>query len=100
MRKILIRISIVILVMAVVFSGILAFGLSYMKKHIDYSMDEELFLHAKKDQTIYYYALNKQGKLTEVYKSSGIAKKEWTDFLDAGKYIKLGFIAMEDRDFY
>jgi len=100
MKKIIKRIAVIITVIAILtvaFSGLL---LAYARKNIDYNSDEELFRKAKDDQTIYYYAYDRNGELTEVYKSSKSSIREWTDFADIGENLKMGFLAAEDRRFY
>ena len=100
MKKIILRITVVITVMALIASLFLGIGLLYAKKNIDYHSDEELFKKAKEDQTVYYYAYDKYGNLEEVYKSSQNSMREWTNFEDVGDNLKQGFLAMEDRKFY
>ena len=100
MKKIILRITVVITVLALLSSIFVGIGLLYAKKNIDYHSDEELFKKAKADQTVYYYAYDKNGHLEEVYKSSKDSMREWTDIEDVGENLKQGFLAMEDRKFY
>ena len=100
MRKIILRITVLIIVVAVL-TGICLIGASaYVNRNIDYEFDEELFRKAKEEQTVYYYAYDRYGNLTEVYTSVSTSMREWTDFSDISEYLKSGFIAMEDRKFY
>ena len=100
MKRVIFRIAVIILIITLSLSAFLGATVLYAKKNIDYSFDEELFKKAKEDQTVYYYAIGRDGGLEEVYKSVRNSMREWTDFSDIGEYLKLGFIAMEDRDFY
>jgi penicillin-binding protein 1A len=100
MKRVIFRITVIILIITLSLSAFLGVTVLYAKKNIDYSFDEELFKKAKEDQTVYYYASGRDGGLEEVYKSVRNSMREWTDFSDIGEYLKLGFIAMEDRDFY
>ena len=100
MKKIIIRITVIITVFTLLTTLFIGVALLYARRNIDYHSDEELFKKAKEEQTIYYYAYNKQGKLEEVYKSSKNSIREWTDFEEIGEYLKKGFLAMEDRKFY
>ena len=100
MKKIFIRIAIAILIVSLlvaIFGGV---AIAYAGKNIDYDLDRELFEKAKEDKTTYYYAFGEGGELIEVYKSAKETVKEWADFDTVSRYLKLGFIAMEDRDFY
>lgn len=100
MKKILLRIALIITVFALITAIFGGVALAYVNRSIDYAVDRELFEKAKEDKTIYYYAYNSGGELTEVYKSAKETVREWVDFDRVGKEIKLGFIAMEDREFY
>ena len=100
MKKIILRTTVIVAVLALLGSFFTGIGLLYAKKNIDYHSDEELFKKAKEDQTVYYYAYNKNGDLEEVYKSSKNSMREWTDLEDVGENLKQGFLAMEDRKFY
>ena len=100
MKKIFIRIAIAILIVSLlvaIFGGV---AIAYAGKNIDYDLDRELFEKAKEDKTTYYYAFGEGGETIEVYKSAKETVKEWADFDTVSRYLKLGFIAMEDRDFY
>lgn len=100
MRKIILRITVIITIFALLSSVFIGIGLLYAKKNIDYHSDEELFKKAKEDQTVYYYAYNKSGEISEVYKSNKNSMSEWTDFDEIGEDLKNGFLSMEDRKFY
>lgn len=100
MKKFILRLTVIITILALLSGLFIGLGLLYAKKNIDYQSDEELFKKAKEDQTVYYYAYDKNGKLEEVYKSSKNSMREWTDFDDVGDNLKKGFLAMEDRKFY
>ncbi len=92
--------ALTVTLISIIISGALGSLIIYARRNIDYDVDEELFRSAKDDKTVYYYAYNINNELIEVYKSSSNNVREWTNFEDCGKYIKLGFIAMEDRDYY
>ena len=100
MKKIILRITVIITVFALLSGTFIGVGLLYAKKNIDYHSDEELFKKAKEEQTVYYYAYNKDGELEEVYKSSKNSMREWANFEDIGDNLKKAFLAMEDRKFY
>ncbi len=100
MKKVLIFATVLITVIAILTALLSGAAIVYARKNIDYGFDEELFAKAKEDQTVYYYAYNSTGALTEIYKSSKNSIREWTRFEDIGANLKAGFIAMEDREFY
>ena len=100
MKKILLRIALFIAVIAVLTSIIGGVAIAFAGKNIDYALDRELFEKAKEDKTVYYYAYNNNGELIEVYKSAKETVREWVNFDSVSDMIKLGFIAMEDREFY
>lgn len=72
----------------------------YVGKNVDFEMDEVLFSKASEEDTIYYYAYDKNGNLEEVWKTFGKEKREWVELSDVSKYVKEGFISVEDRAFY
>lgn len=100
MKKVLMRLAVFITVFSVILSVFCGIGVAYAKKNIDFDLDEALFQKAKEDQTVYYYAYKTNGELTEVYKSSRDTVREWVDFDEISNELKLGFLAMEDREFY
>ena len=100
MKRILIRIALIITVISILTAAFSGAAVAYANKNIDYDLDKELFEKAKEDKTVYYYAYDRDGELTEVYKSARESVREWVSFEETGRYLKLGFIAMEDRDFY
>ena len=100
MKKFLIVVAVITLVATMLASSLIGIGLIYAKKNIDFTFDEELFKQAKEEQTVYYYAYDKNGVLNEIYKGAKNTVREWTDFKDIGENLKLGFIAAEDRKFY
>lgn len=100
MKRVIFRITVIILIITLSLSAFLGASLLYARRNIDYEFDEELFKKAKDEQTVYYYAAGRDGGLEEVYKSVKNSMREWTDFSDICEYLKSGFIAMEDRDFY
>ena len=100
MRKFIKYTSIVIICITIITILVFSSLILVAKKSIDYSFDENLFIKAKEDHTVYYYAYDSSSELVEVYKSSLGGKKEWTDFSLISDKIKRGFIAMEDRRFY
>ena len=99
MKKILLRIALLIAVIAVLTSIIGGVAIAFAGKNIDYALDRELFEKAKEDKTVYYYAYTNNGELIEVYKSAKETVREWVNFDSVSNMIKLGFIAMEDREF-
>ncbi len=101
MKKTVIKIGAVLLILTVIF-GIVVMGLvAFAEKNIDYELDEMLFEGAKCDTAATYYAYDKDGELTEVYKSlNGTSKREWVHLDEVGHYLKNGFLAVEDREFY
>lgn len=100
MKKVLIRLAVFVTVFTLVLSFFGGIGVAYVKKNIDFELDEALFQRAKEDHTVYYYAYNEEGDLSEVYKSSRDTVREWVDFDEISNAFKLGFLAMEDREFY
>ena len=100
MKKRIILVTAVIAVFALICSILLGSFVLFAKKRINYEFDEELFMKAKDDKTVYYYAYNSVGELSEVYKGVKNEKREWTSFQDVSLNLKLGFLAMEDREFY
>ena len=100
MKKVLIRIASVIFIICFLLTIVSVSVIAYTGKNINYDLDEALFDKAGMDQTIYYYAYDKTGELVEVYKSSSDTIKEWASFDEISENVKLGFIAMEDREFY
>lgn len=100
MKKFLIRIFVIITVFSIFISMLSGGIIVYAAKNIDFETDTELFEKAKQDKTVYYYAYNTDGELLEVYKSAKETVREWVDFDEVNKNVKLGFIAMEDREFY
>ena len=80
MKKILIRIALFIVVIAVLTSIIGGVVIAYANRNIDYALDEQLFENAKEDRTVYYYAYDSKGELKEVYKSAKETVREWISF--------------------
>ncbi len=72
--------------------------------NIDYSEDEELFISAKSTSVTHFYANSSlDGGYTPVEIEAtafGAAKKVWYSDEEISDYLKLGFIAAEDREFY
>ena len=56
MRKIIVRITVVIGVIAILVALALGIAVLYARRNINYSLDEELFHKAKEEHTVYYYA--------------------------------------------
>lgn len=100
MKRNILRIAVIALILTFITVLITSIAVAYSVRNIDYDFDEELFRRARVDSTVYYYAYDTSGQLVEVYKGTNGSQREWTNFIDVGRYIKQGFIAMEDRNFY
>lgn len=100
MKKIIVRVTLIVFILSIVVTSISASVLIIARRNIDYELDEELFIKAKLDKTVYYYAYDNDNKLIEVHKSSQDSIREWTELEDIGENVKKAFVAMEDRDFY
>ncbi len=100
MKRVIIVCSSIILIFALLFSIGLGVIKIYADKNVNYELDEQLFAAAKSSNTVSYLAYGKQGKLTEVCKSSSGGRKTWVPIGEVSKYIKGGFISAEDREFY
>ena len=100
MKKTLFFTAIIITLIAIMIGALSVFLFAYSRKNIDFDLDEELFERAKKEKTAFYYAYDRDGNLNEVYKSVGESVREWVDFEEISENVKLGFVAMEDREFY
>jgi len=73
---------------------------AFVNDNIDYNLDERLFEAAKESKTAAFFAYDKNGDLTEVWKSSLGEKKTWSPLSSISRYVIDGFISMEDRTFY
>ena len=100
MKKILICVAGIICTISIVFILISAAIVASARKSIDLDLDEALFEKAGEDRTIYYYAYDTDGELVEVHKSSSDTIREWVALDQISENVKMGFIAMEDREFY
>ena len=100
MKKIILRLTVAVLIIALLAALTLGGAIAYARKNIDYSLDEMLFQKAKEEHTVYYYSYNSDGELQQVYKDLRASAREWTDFEDISENLKKGFIAVEDREFY
>ena len=100
MKKIILRLTVAVLIIALLAALTVGGAIAYARKNIDYSLDEMLFQKAKEEHTVYYYSYNSDGELEQVYKDLRASAREWTDFEDISENLKKGFIAVEDREFY
>ncbi len=85
-----------------IFLGILASvaAVALLVVNRKYSADEELFLSASNNSATIYYALDSLGSPKQFWSDTTGGADEWCSLEDASEYLKLGFIAAEDRDFY
>ena len=100
MKRVFVVIGIVILAIVILCIALICGLLIYVNKNVDYEVDEALFRKATDEETVYYYAYDKNGNLEEVWKSFGRDKREWVELSDVSRYLIDGFIAVEDRDYY
>ena len=100
MKKILIRLTVAVFIIALLVAFALGGAVVYARRNIDYKLDEMLFQKAKEEHTVYYYSYNSDGELEQVYKDLRASAREWTDFDNISDNLKKGFIAVEDREFY
>ncbi len=100
MKKIILRLSAVIMILGFVTASCLVAVFVYADKNIDYTLDEQLFERAKGETVTTYYAYDKNGVEVEVWKKLSGVKKEWVSIDDVSDYLIDGFISMEDRKFY
>lgn len=100
MKKAIVRIAAFAIIMALVISILLGTLVIYANANIDYELDERLFSSAKESNTTTYLAYNKQGELTEVFKSSQGGARSWVSLSDLPEVLVRGFVAVEDREFY
>ncbi len=95
--KILIFIILVMLILSVI-------AYFFISRNIDYSADEELFSAAKNTSVTHFYANAESGGEyipVEIETTAfGKEKKVWYSYDDVSDYLKAGFIAAEDREFY
>lgn len=95
--KILFFSLLITLLLALIFSLVLGASL-------DYSADEELFDAAKSTSVTHFYAnAAEDGGYTPVEIEAtafGAAKKVWYPYGEISDYLKNGFIAAEDREFF
>lgn len=99
------RISLFILLFVIL--GIIIAGIAtyiYINKNIDYAADEELFRAAKSTSVTHFYANSSLGGVyvpVEIDATAfGAQKKVWCPINEVSDYLKNGFIAAEDREFY
>lgn len=100
MKKIFLRLGIGILISALLLSFLLVLTVSFVSKHVDYNIDEELFKKASEESTTYYYAYDRNNQLSEIWKSFSDGKREWVPLSDVSDVLVKGFLSVEDRDFY
>ncbi len=94
-----------ILLFAVIgFALLLLAAFFIINANIDYSADEELFFAAKNTSVTHFYAnASQDGGYTPVEIEAtafGAARKLWCSGDEISDYLKLGFVAAEDREFY
>ena len=63
MKRVFIVIGIVILSIVILCIVLICGLLIYVDKNVDYEVDETLFRKASDEETVYYYAYNKNGNL-------------------------------------
>ena len=101
MKKVIIRIGAVFVILTLLLGIVFGTFIAHAARNINYGLDEMLFEKAKNDTATTYYAHDESGELIEVWKSiPGVEKREWTHLDDIGSYLKYGFLAVEDREFY
>ncbi len=65
-----------------------------------YRTDDELFNSAKDNSATVYYAVDTLGTPYEIWTDISGGSDEWCSIDDASEYLKLGFLAAEDREYY
>ncbi len=98
-RKILILTSLVILISTLIIGGLTLFSYIYSDR-LDYGVDEELFRAARGGGAVSYYAYDKIGNLSQVWCDNSYGGGNWCEIEEVSEYLKIGFISMEDREFY
>ena len=92
----------VIIVLLLLLTLVLAY--IFLRARIDLDRDRQLFELAKNSSVTHFYANASSGKGYEPLEieatSFGAAKKIWYSKDDVSDYVKNGFIATEDREFY
>ena len=96
--------ALVILALSLAF--ILLLSYFFLRKNIDFERDEELFSLAKSSSVTHFFA-DGSPVGEELYEpievevtAFGAAKKIWYSLSECSEYLKNGFVAVEDREFY
>ena len=101
MRKsILYKATITILLIGIILTAVFWI---YVKSAVDFSFDESLFISNKNVYpTRFYYDSSPGGEYTpiEFYSIYNGDKRSWIRYEEINTYVKDGFIATEDRDFF
>ena len=100
MKRRLIVLTSVLALLSLLSIGILRYLQVRYAGAIDYSVDEELFNSVSGKGACTYLGYDNNGSLTEIYNDYSVGNGEWCALADICDYIKLGFIAVEDREFY
>ena len=88
----------VCIILTLTFSGL--FLATVITVSAEYETDDALFSCAKENTATVYYALDSLGSPYEIWSDKSAGTVEWCSLEDASEYLKQGFIAAEDRDFY
>lgn len=104
-KRIIIRLASFLLIISIFSGAALFIAYMYIKKDLNFSLDESLFQNVKRDTvTTFYYdsALGsgeyKAEKLCEISPSED--KRRWYPYEEMGDNIKLAFLCVEDRRFF
>ncbi|MBQ8372438.1 MAG: transglycosylase domain-containing protein [Clostridia bacterium] len=98
-RKGIIIFSSVLVSLAVLTLGAFAGLRIYAERSIDFSADATLFEGARSRGNTVYLAYSGD-ELCEVFRDEYDGSRRWCPLGEVGEYLREGFIAMEDRDFY
>ena len=99
-KKILVVSSGAILILATFFAILIFSGFLFARKNISYEADDALFSVAGRGGTRFFaYDDNEEVQEIELLSQNGVRKLKY-NLNEISDYLKLGFIAMEDRDFY
>ncbi len=102
--KILKNVSRILLFSVIGLAVLLLAAYFIIRANFDYSVDEELFISAKNTSVTHFYANSSlDGSYIPVEMEAtafGAEKKVWYSENEVSDYLKKGFIAAEDRQFY
>ncbi len=100
MKKVIVRVAAFAVLFVLSVTILVGTLVIYANANIDYELDEKLFSSAKESNTTTYLAYNKNGELTEVFKTSRGGARTWVSLSDLPRALVRGFAAVEDREFY